>query len=290
MKIELLDTKTNSFRTKFEEKLKPEIYKRIDNGEIKVVLLKDYVNNTLNVDYEFGYLFLKIKELLLDTDLNISIRKLKKEFVFYKKFNGVNRECDTFKITFNKNLEPKIFKILESKDSIAFEEHFLKQYLNVNYSTDRMYKKLRNLLLNTDLSISIKKNIKLSNIKSNCFIFYKKVEISNVAENNYKKIQSNEEIDPDREDFHNYIEESKKEVEALKEEICKKSVKNLLKDLNSDIGNYCKCPNCGNDIKYFSKICNYCGIKFEWECPECGVTIENFSETCKYCGANLYNN
>ncbi len=264
MKVESYISKSDFLKTKFEENLKPKIYERINNGEIKVILSKDYIDDALNNKYEIGYLFLKLKEILLDSDLNISIRKLKKEFVFYEKFDGINRECDVFKTNFKKNLEPKILKILKYEHSIIFEESFLKEYLNIKYSTDRIYKKLRDILLNTDISISLKKNVRMNSNKSNHFIFYRKGETIIEIQNCYKKINNTEEIDSDKEDYKNYIEESTRENEKIKEEIHKESLKGLLETLNSDIDNYCECPVCKGKIKDFSNKCVYCDTKLEW--------------------------
>lgn len=264
MKLESYINKIDFLKTKFEENLKPKIYERINNGEIKVVLSKDYINDALNNRYEIGYLFLKLKEILLDTNLNISIRKLKKEFVFYEKFDGINRECDVFKTNFKKNLEPKILKILKHKHSIIFEESFLKEYLNIKYSTDRIYKKLRDILLNTDILISLKKNIRMNNNKSNHFIFYRKDETIIETQNHCEEINFNEEIDSDKDDFKNYMEESTKENNKIKEEIHKESLKGLLETLNSDIDNYCECPVCKSKIKDFSNKCEHCDTKLEW--------------------------
>lgn len=287
MKSESFTDKNIFLKTIFEKSLKPKIHEKLDNGEIKVVLSVDYVKDTLGVDYEIGYLYTRLKETLLDTNLNISIRKLKKEFVFYEKSNNVNRECDTLRTIFKKSLEPKILKILSRKYSITFEEKFLKEYLNIEYSTDRIYKKLKDILMNTDISISVKKNVKIDNNKSNHFIFYKKGEILIEKQNICKETNSNEEIDLDKEDFKNYMEESVIENEKIKEEIHKKSLEDLAKTLNLDVDNYCECPNCENYIRHLSKKCDYCNTKLEWKCPTCGNIIEDFSKNCKYCDTEL---
>lgn len=265
MKLESLSDKS-SLKMIFEKKLKPKIYESIDNGEIKVIFPKDYVNEMLNTNYELMYLFLKLKELLLDTDLNVSVRKLKKQFVFYKKADGIDRESDLFKTDFENNLKPKISKILKSKHSIAFEESFLKECLNTNYGTDRMYIKLRDILVNDDIAISVKKNVRVNDNKSNHFIFYRKGECK--PHYQYEKVNFDKEIDVDKEDFKNYMLESTKEDERIKEEIHKKSLEGLSKSLIMDTDKYpeecCECPICKGNIKYFSETCEHCGTNLKW--------------------------
>jgi len=254
--------KSNSFKINFEEHLKTKIYESINNGEIKVILSKDYVNEVLCSDYELMYLFFKIKELLLDTDLNISVRKLNKQLVFYKKIDGINRESDFIKMNFEEKLKPRISKILKKKHSITFEERFLKEYLNVNYGADRIYIKLRDMLVDTEIAISVKKNIDVNNNKSNHFIFYKKRESK--PQNQYERVNFVKEIDVDEEDFKNYIKESIEENKKIKEEIHKESLEGLSKSLSLDTDNYCECPICKKRIEYFSEKCEHCSEELKW--------------------------
>ena len=261
----------NFFKTNFENNIKPKIYENINNGETKVVLSKEYVNKTLNCDYELMYLFTKIKELLLETDLNISVRKLKKQFVFYKKINGIDRESDFFKVNFEEKLKPIILKILKKESSITFEECYLKNYLSINHisSTESVYIKLRDILVDTNISISTKKNVISGDDKSkkNHFIFYRKEENK---PQNYEKVNFDEEIDTDEEDFRNYIRESTKENEIIKEEIHEEVFKGFSKSLSLetsislDNNEYCECPICKKNIEYYSKKCEYCGEKLKW--------------------------
>ncbi len=278
MNIETVESKSNEFRSLFEQKIKPIIIEKINNGEGKIVMSEIYIKDELKAYYIIDTLYAKIKKALLETNLGVSVNKNTKEFIFYKVTEDVRRESDILEKNFNDKVIPIILKKFENTYIIGFEENFLKKLLNINYNTDNIYQRLRNILLNGDISVSINKNVIIKGIKTNEFIFCdidkkRKVDIEN-NDNSYE----NKEIDEDKKDFDNYMLESKKresEEEEKEKIIRKKIVDDFFIDLTPNNLNFAEyndniilCPLCKKgEIEHPGTICPVCNIQVlkKWE-------------------------
>ncbi len=280
MNIETIKSKSDEFRLLFEQKIKPVIIKKINDGENKVVMSEIYIKDELKVYYIIDTLYAKIKKTLLETDLGVSINKNTKEFTFYRVTEDVKRESDLFEKNFNDKVIPIILKKFESTYIIGFEENFLKKLLNVDYSTDNIYQRLRNILLNENISISVNKNIIIKGIKTNEFIFYDIDKKRKIDEENSNNSYENKEVDEDKKDFDNYMLESKKrenEEEKKEKIIRKKIIDNFFINLTPDNldpnfteynDNIILCPICKKgEIEYPETICPVCNIQVlkKWE-------------------------
>lgn len=277
MKIENVIKKSCSFKEAFEHEIIPYINRKINEGESKVTISEDYINELLKFHYNTDNLYIKIRNIISEsqTNLGVSIKRKNKEFIFYKKTEEINRESDLFKVIFEQKFKPQLLKNLKDTYIIGFEENFLKKILNVNYNINTMHIKLKNALLETNLKVFIKKDILVNGKKTNEFIFY------DIDKRKIYKDNKSKEIDKDKEDWNNYLIESEKKVkeedkimhnEALKEltESLKefdKTMKDLFDKHNNNENNDIICPYCNNEIKYPELICSSCKSKVlkKWE-------------------------
>ena len=172
MYIEKITNKSDMFKLQFEEIVKPYIYKQIKNDDSKAVLSMKYINENLGTNYNIDTLYIKMRNMLLGTELGVSIRRKSKEFVFYEVSDVIKRESDLIKIGFEKRLKPCILEVFKNKHIIGFEEDNLREVLDVNCSTINIYNSIKNLLYGTGITVSTRKN-ELINGKSVCkFVFY----------------------------------------------------------------------------------------------------------------------
>jgi rubrerythrin len=280
MNIETIKNKSDEFKSLFEEKIKPLIIEKINNSEDKVALSETYISEVLKTYYVTNTLNLKIKNAILGTNLGVSVNNRTKEFIFYKVSEDVKRESDLFEKNFNDKIKPFLLRIFKTKYIIGFEENFLKKYLNINYNTNNIYQRLRNILLNENISVSINKNVMIEGKKTNEFIFCDIIKKRKIDEENNENMNKNKEVDKDKEDFDNYILKSEKEEreknkkihdEMIKEGV--KSIKKLLeqpnnKEINESDNNTILCPNCKKGkIEYPETICPICNVQIlkKWE-------------------------
>ena len=172
MYIEKITNKSDMFKLQFEEIIKPYIYKQIKNDDAKVVLSMKYITENSGTNYNIDTLYIKMRNMLLGTKLDISIRRKSKEFAFYEISDVIKRESDLIRIGFEKRLKPCLLEIFRDKYIIGFEEDNLREVLDVNCSTINIYNSIKNLLSDTGITVSTRKN-ELINGKKVCkFVFY----------------------------------------------------------------------------------------------------------------------
>lgn len=280
MNIETIKKKSDEFKLSFNEKIKPLIIEKLNSGEDKVALSETYISETLKTYYVTNTLNLRIKDAIYDTNLGVSVNNRTKEFIFYKVTEYVKRESDLFEKNFNDKIRPFLLKTFETKHIIGFEEVFLKKYLNIDYNTDNIYQRLRTILSNENISISIDKNVVIKGKKTNEFIFCDISKKRKIDEENNKNINKIEEIDKDKEEFNTYILESerdeKEKQKKIKEKIIKEGdelIKKLFKpsnnkDRNESNYNIIPCPVCKKgEIEYPEITCPNCNVQVlkKWE-------------------------
>ncbi len=275
MNIETIENRNNEFEILFNQKIKPFIDEQINLGEEKVILSEEYIIRKLETYYIIDTLYTKIKRTILETNLGVSIDKKSKEFIFYKTSEDVKRESNLFEKNFRDKIIPIILKKFENTYIIGFEENFLKKLLNIDYNTDNIYQRLRNILLNGNMSVSIEKNIFIKGKKTNEFVFYDIDKKRKIDKENIDDLCKTKEIDKDKEDFDNYILESKEResIEKEKEKIVRKEIiNNFFIDLNTD--------NLGTDFNEYNDnavLCPFCKRgKIEYPetiCPSCNEKV-----------------
>ncbi len=264
MNIETITKKGDTFKLSFVQKIKSYIEEKIKNGETKIILSEDYINEILNVQYTTDNLYIKMRNMLLGTNLGVSIKRKNREFVFYQISDNIGRESDLFKITFETKLKPYLLEIFKTKHIIGFEENFLKELLDINYSTTYIYNNFKNILLDTNITVSTEKNKIIKGKRINEFIFCdndKKKEI--IKNNNEIEKNKNEEINnEDEKEFMNYLKESEKfdkeQNLRRREKIVNEGAEFMKNYIIPDVEMY-KCPLCDDGILKFPDI----------TCPNC---------------------
>lgn len=262
MKMEKYSKKGDKFKLLFEEKMKPQIEEKLKN-EMKVVLSEKYIKETLGVDYNTDNLYIKLRNLLIETNLGVSIKRKNKEFIFYEIIDDVNRESDIFRLAIKDKLIPYLLEKLMIRNSISFKESFLKEFLYVNkHNTSSILNIIRSTLPSEIKVKFTKNNISKEGNFINNFVFY---DVNALKQINIKKIE-------------NLKLEKKKEIQRrkdLKDSILienQKILNNVEKDLENRLKvnneNTYKCPYCENGIlKEPETICPICKEKVleKWE-------------------------
>lgn len=268
---------TETFKMDFEDKLKPQILKELNNTSNKAVFSEMYIRNTLNTRLlSLDNLYIKLRNVLMETELGISIKRKKSEFVFYYKSEKVNRESDILKV----NFEQKLLPILLKTDIKRIDETFLKQYLNVDYKTFNLYQKLRNILKDdSNIEVSLEQNVKDGDKTINIIRFTnKKITEKLIERDNIIKV---EEINHFEERMKYIEEERQKELKRINEidlNILKKlppiseldefdvEIDNLQQD---DFLYYCDNDKsgivCNQVLQRSDKICPKCKALIKWD-------------------------
>lgn len=269
MNIEKNMNKSDIFKSEFEQKIKPYIIKKLNDDETKVTISENYINELLNVNYTTDNLYIKMRNMLIGTNLGVSIKRKNKEFIFYKTLDGINRESDLFKKTFDNKLKPYLLEELKNICTIGFEETYLKEYLEVSYGSTNIYNNLKKMLSNTSISVSIRRNTVIKGKKINEFIFCNNELRKQIEEKNREMIEN--EKRRKKEITENIIKENKKLVDKVNVDV-NNVLKNLPKvtDINeieiSDIGvPEFNCPKCNNKIKYHEEKCFVCNEQLIWQ-------------------------
>ena len=246
--------KSDMFKLEFEQKIKSHINNEIKNGKNKVILTQDYITEKLDIYYNIDNLYIKMRNMLIGTNLGVSIKRKSREFVFYELLDGVNRESDLFKFTVIKKLIPLLLEEFEikyevNKYKVGLEENYLKELLDVNFSTTNLYKTLKKTLPNNIILFTENKVIDEKMIKA--FVFYdinKKVKIDRQVEEEKYRIRE---------------EEMKKEKEI--EDIIRNENQKIKDSINQNINDTkFTCPNCNNLVSNNVNKCDLCGQELEW--------------------------
>ncbi len=223
MYIEKIANKSDMFKLQFEEIIKPYIYKQIKNDDAKVVLSMEYINECLGTNYNIDTLYIKMRNMLLGTELGVSIKRKSKEFVFYEVSDIIKRESDLIRIGFEKRLKPCLLEIFKDKHIIGFEEDNLREVLDVNCSTINIYNSIKNLLSGTCITVSTRKNGLINGKRACKFVFY--------------DINKKKQYDEDRVRIEE--DERKRKKDVIKN--IKKENKEIVDDVNTYLGDINNC-------------------------------------------------
>ncbi len=274
MKVDKIISESDRFKLDFEEKMKPYIIKKLNDDEIRVTINEDHVKKILNINYTTDNLYIKMRNIILGTDLGVSIKRKTKEFIFYKIIDGVNRESDLLKITFENRLKPYLLKELKNTCTVGFEENYLKEYLEVDYGTINIYNNLKKMLSDTNISISIKRNVIINGKKINEFVFYNNTLKKQIEEENKRNtenvrkrkkelteniINENREIiNKANSDIDNVLDNLPKVTDVNEIEVPEIEISEI------DVPEF-NCPNCSSKVKYHEKKCNVCDEELSWK-------------------------
>lgn len=293
--------KSIDFKAKFDKELRPVLYNKLNEKNSIIILSDNEINKSLNINLHGRKLYENLKKATFDTIIGVSTRNLHREFSFYYKSTNIKRESDLLKLNFinvRRIINSEFRRLYNTGKPLAtgIEEGTLRKLLNVNYTTENMYQRLRTLTNNSDLHVSVKREVVRNNITINEFIF-RKSNINNNKNNNEKytqvintevnmkdieqiNIEQNiENVEIERQKF---LEEERKkelhELENVNEGILKKLLDSASKIIDIDINNdldWLQCPTCNSVLSL--------------SCYKCGSIISNIPENpcCPICNSEL---
>lgn len=306
VKDETLRNENEIFKTNLEEKLIPQIRERIDNGENRIEYTEEEIKQILEVDYTTENFYQRFKTMLLNTEIGVSIKRIpgNNKFTFFERLDGVKRESDLFKAKFEHSFKPKLIEYLNSHISIGIPEDWLKAKLDmVGYSTSGVYKKLRDMLVVSEITISIERKS-----DGNGFIFYNKKLAEEHDARVDKEVKEYEEkrkiileaerqeelnrpypedlfsditsrfpphpksLEPkflESEEVRDRNSDKKIRTKSPESELDHESTMRFYEKENDDgednFDSLSKCPVCGSDVVMFSPECHGCGIVLKWK-------------------------
>lgn len=201
------------FKSDFEQKIVPGINEKLIEGET-FTIEESEIKKLLCVNFcSTDNLYIKLRNVVSEKEFGVSIDKIDNNFVFFSKSGGMKRQSDILKVNFEEKLKPIIEKYLALNPELGIEEDTLKMRLGVpDYTTENIYQRLRNLLSNSDIKVSISKE---ENEKG--FFFYR-----NKSEEEVKKAE--EEVKKEDEKRRKEEELEQERIDAKVEDARRKDI------------------------------------------------------------------
>ncbi len=272
VKMQSLCTQSELFTKNLINYFAPYVVERLNKGESSIVYTENELKEILETNnYTTSNLYVRLKNDLLNFEIGVSIKRIpnNSRFTFFKRTEYVNRIIDTFKTRFDKKFKYGLVNYLDKPKNtrLGIPEKWIKERLSCeNYRTDYLYSRLKKVLENTKINVTLTRKFPIKNETLNIYTFY------------YEKTSKNDikEIDKDEEEFRRYITESENKEKESQIKINERINKENGKTENFvEYDNYTEydvpmilCPICGKEkIKYPETKCSICNMQIlkEWE-------------------------
>lgn len=281
-----IKSKNERFIFNIENKLIPELNEEFDcigdNDKIEYSLYE--IKEILETDSTTDYIYSKLKNLLLDTEIGLSIKRIPNntKLIFFKKSNLIKRESDIFKLKIEKILSSKSFINYLNENGIykVSVDGFKNVFDFDDYDTMTLYKKIKHSLTNSEIDISVTKNVLYEKEIIDIFKFYYKKDYNTFKNIEFKENVNKKDVSKDsavieeeikneiieKEEYANYLKESdkidKEEDLEIKNNVVSEGAELIKNYIIPNIETF-KCPNCKKGILKCPEI----------ECPICKVRV-----------------